>query len=117
MLLCRLISSQEGIFGQKYYTVVTTQTAEKSEMTASSEVEADRKAYYAKTAILLILVILLAFNMSFPLGFSISFAAYATLMLIFFGVNRSTAIFSIAAFVTLVTYFIPVKVRLRSSGR
>lgn len=92
----------------KYYLKDTKQTAVVAS-DVSAEVEAGRKAYYAKTAFLLVLIIFLAFNVSFPLGFSISFVLYAALMLIFFGLNRTTGIFMAASMCTLVSYFIPFK--------
>lgn len=57
----------------KYYQVDTGLTSNQNQEFGTGELEAGRKAYYAKTAFLLYLLILLVFNVPFPLGFGISF--------------------------------------------
>ncbi|MEI1279762.1 hypothetical protein V6Z05_15635 [Leptospira venezuelensis] len=93
----------------KYYKIENNQVTEQNYENEVSEIEAGKKAYYAKTFFLLILLILLAFNVKFPLGFGISFFSYAILMLLFFGINRPTTIYFLASALTLITYFIPSK--------
>jgi hypothetical protein len=76
---------------------------------ASSPAEAHliaEKAYYAKTAFLLILLVLLTCNVPFGLGFGLSFLAYAAIMLVFFGLGRMTAAYLAGSTVLLVSYFI-----------
>ena len=84
---------------------------------ASDAVQALRiaqEAYYAKTAFLLLLLILLTCRVSFELGFGLAFLAYAVLMLAFFGLGRSTAIYLGAAVALLGSY---AWERLRASKR
>ncbi|MDH4580732.1 hypothetical protein E8F20_02455 [Pseudomonas sp. BN415] len=64
-----------------------------------------KQAYYAKTAFLLTLLILLALRVPFELGFGVSFVTYALLMLAFFGLERSTTIYLVASVALLGSYF------------
>lgn len=70
----------------------------------SNAVDIAQDAYYAKTAFLLILLILLTFRVSFPLGFAISMTVYAVLMLAFFGLTVPTTLYAIAAVALISTY-------------
>ncbi|WDS36717.1 hypothetical protein [Pseudoxanthomonas sp.] len=63
-------------------------------------------AYYAKTAFLLILLILLASNVRFGLGFGVAFLAYALTMLAFFGIGAVTLVYLGAAIALLASYLI-----------
>ena len=65
-----------------------------------------QEAYYAKTGFLLLLLILMVFGVSFPLGFAVSFSAYAIMMSVFFGVKLPTALYLAAAVALLATYLI-----------
>ncbi|MBC9249589.1 hypothetical protein A9179_04800 [Pseudomonas alcaligenes] len=73
---------------------------------AEQALQIAREAYYAKTAFLLILLILLALRVPFGLGFGVSFLAYALIMLAFFGLGRSTAIYLLAAGLLLGSYML-----------
>src|SRR5258708_23257629 len=55
------------------------------------------EAYYANTGFLLLLLILMVFAVSFPLGFAASFSAYAIMMSVFFAVKLPTALYLSAA--------------------
>lgn len=66
-------------------------------------------AYYAKTAFLLILLVLLASRVPFGLGFGLSFLSYAVLMFIFFGLGTATMLYLVAAIALLASYFISRK--------
>lgn len=66
-----------------------------------------QKAYYAKTAFLLILLALLACGVSFPLSFGLSFVVYAICMLVFFGLGRPTVLYSVASVALMGSYFLP----------
>lgn len=63
------------------------------------------KAYYAKTAFLLILLALMTCRMRFELAFGLSFLTYALTMLAFFGVGRSTIVYAVASLALLASYF------------
>jgi len=65
-----------------------------------------QEAYYAKTGWLLLLLILLSGNVPFGLAFGLSYVAYATAMVVFFGFNTTTTIYSLAAIAVLASYFI-----------
>lgn len=76
---------------------------------ASSPAEAHliaEKAYYAKTAFLLILLVLLTCNVPFGLGFGLSFLAYAAIMLAFFGIHMITAAYLVASVALLGSWFV-----------
>jgi hypothetical protein len=74
--------------------------------TAADALAVAHKAYYAKTAFLLILLILQTCKVPFNLGFALSFFAYALLMLIFFGFAVPTTIYLIASVALLGSYAI-----------
>lgn len=63
------------------------------------------KAYCAKTAFLLILLVLMTCRMRFELSFGLSFLIYALTMLVFFGIGRSTILYSAASLALLASYF------------
>lgn len=65
-----------------------------------------QNAYYAKTAFLLMLLALLALKVPFGLGFGLSFFAYASIMLAFFGLHTITAIYLAASIVLIGSYFL-----------
>ncbi|EPG74945.1 hypothetical protein LEP1GSC058_1633 [Leptospira fainei serovar Hurstbridge str. BUT 6] len=94
---------------EKYYKVEVSSPAEQNIIERMTEVEAGRNAYYAKTVFLLTLIILLVFNVPFRLGFGISFVFYASIMAVFFGMNRATIVYSFASVLTLASYFISSK--------
>lgn len=66
-----------------------------------------QQAYYAKTAFLLLMLVLLACRLPFELAFGLAFLAYALLMLAFFGVGRPTAVYAVASVALLASYFLP----------
>jgi ABC-type polysaccharide/polyol phosphate export permease len=63
-----------------------------------------QQAYYAKTAFLLMLLVLLTLNVPFALGFAVSFLAYAIAMLVFFGPGKATTIYLVASLALLASY-------------
>jgi hypothetical protein len=71
-----------------------------------------QRAYYAKTGWLVLLLVLLVFNAPGGFASGLSYAFYATAMLIFFGFNTSTTIYTVGAALLLASYF----VKWRSSG-
>jgi hypothetical protein len=79
-------------------------------LTVGEALRIAQEAYYAKTAFLLALLILLAFKVKFELAFGLSFLVYASIMLIFFGLGRSTAIYSAASVVLLISYYFPRRI-------
>lgn len=74
-----------------------------------------QKAYYAKTAFLLLLLVLLALSTPFGLAFGLSFLVYAIAMLVFFGIGRPTLLYSVASVALLVSYFVPVPLKRKPS--
>ncbi|MBM7060666.1 hypothetical protein JQX08_08080 [Pseudomonas sp. UL073] len=86
---------------------------------ASDAVQALRiaqEAYYAKTAFLLLLLILLTCRVSFELGFGLAFLTYAVLMLAFFGPGRSTGIY-LAGSVALLASYLWERLRNKQRGK
>jgi hypothetical protein len=74
--------------------------------TAVEALRVAQQAYYAKTGFLLILLILSAFRMSFPLGFALSFSAYALMMLAFFGIKLPTLLYLGGAVALVASYLL-----------
>lgn len=72
--------------------------------TAAEQLLIASEAYYAKTAFLLILLVLLAAGVPFGLAFALSFLAYAGCMLAFFGWGRATGVYTVASLALLGSY-------------
>jgi hypothetical protein len=83
--------------------------------TAAEALVVAQEAYYAKTAFLLILLVLLTLNVPFALGFALSFMAYAIAMLIFFGLGKSTTIYLVASIALLASYLLEQRKRSQST--
>jgi hypothetical protein len=73
---------------------------------AAQALSVAQQAYFAKTGWLLLLLILLSCNVPFGLGFGLSYVAYATTMLVFFGLNVTTTIYLLTALAVLASYFV-----------
>jgi hypothetical protein len=71
---------------------------------AVSMLEVARNAYYAKSAFLLLLVILLAARVWFSLSLAISLSTYAITMASFFGFTYTTVVYLLGALLLVGTY-------------
>lgn len=76
---------------------------------ATSAADAHRiaqDAYYAKTAFLLLLLILLTFKVAPALAAGISFVTYSIIMVVFFGFNGTTTAYFIGSVALFASYFV-----------